>query len=128
MAELGFVKKVAEHTGVAEDRAVALTEATLGTLAARLSGGEAADLAERVPEEFRPLLIRGQEDAEPLSFDDFAARVAEQAGVPADVARRGVGAVLQAMHTTTGQREFDEFMAQLPKEFAQAARAVPQRG
>ena len=128
MAELAFVKKVAEQAGVAEDRAVALTEATLRTLAVRLSGGEAADLAHRVPEEFRPLLIRVQETAEPLSFDDFVARVAEQAEVPVEVARRGVGGVLRAMHTTVGQRGFDEFLAQLPKEFAQVARAVPQRG
>jgi uncharacterized protein (DUF2267 family) len=128
MAELAFVKKVAEQAGVAEDRATALTEATLRTLAARLSGGEAADLADRVPERFRPLLIKIQENAEPLSFDDFVARVAEQAEVPTDVAARGVGGVLRAMHTTAGQREFDEFMAQLPKDFGQAGRAMPQRG
>src|SRR5262249_46893999 len=115
MAQLAFVKKVAEQTGVADGQAVALTEATLRTLAARLSGGEAADLADRVPEEFRPLLITAQESPEPLSFNDFAVRVAEQAGVPVEVAGRGVGAVLRAMQTTTGRREFDEFMAQLPK-------------
>jgi uncharacterized protein (DUF2267 family) len=128
MAELAFVKKVAEQAEVAEDRAVALTEATMRALAARLSGGEAADLADRVPEQFRPLLIKIEEDAEPLSFDEFVARVAEQAEVPVDIARRGVGAVLRAMHTTAGRREFDEMMAQLPKEFGQAVRAVPQRG
>ena len=128
MAELAFVKKVAEQAGVAEDRAVALTEATLRTLAVRLSAGEAADLADRVPEQFRPLLIRIEETPEPLSFDDFVSRVAEQAEVSVEVAARGVGGVFRAMHTTAGQREFDEFLAQLPKEFGQAARAVPQRG
>lgn len=127
MAELSFIDKVAERTQVPEERAVALTEATLGTLATRLSAGAAADLADRVPERFRPLLIGFEEDPEPFSFDEFVARVAARAGVPADLARRGVGAVLRAMHTTVGQREFDEFMSQLPREFAQAVQAVPGR-
>jgi uncharacterized protein (DUF2267 family) len=101
MAELKFIDKVAERAQVPEDRAAALTEATLRTLAARLSGGEAADLANRIPETLRPLLIKAQEDPEPLSFDEFVARVAAQAEVPDGVAKRGIGAVLQAMHTAT---------------------------
>jgi uncharacterized protein (DUF2267 family) len=125
MAELKFIDKVAERAQVSNDRAVALTEATLRTLAARLSGGEAADVADRIPEQLRPLLIKFEEDPEPLSFDEFVARVAEDAEVSGDVARRGIRAVLQAMHTTLGQREFDEFMAQLPKEFGQVAQVVP---
>jgi uncharacterized protein (DUF2267 family) len=125
MAELRFIDKVAERAQVPEDRAVALTEATLRTLAARVSGGEAADLADRIPEPLRPLLVKIEEEPEPLSFDEFVARVATQAGVPHDIAQRGVGAVLQAMHTTVGQREFDEFMSQLPKEFGQVAQVVP---
>jgi uncharacterized protein (DUF2267 family) len=125
MAELSFIDKVAERAQVSEERAAALTEATLRTLAARLSGGEAADLADRIPEQFRAFLIKIQEDPEPFSFDEFVARVAAQAGVSDETAKRAAGAVLQAMHTTVGQREFDEFMAQLPKEFGQVAQAVP---
>jgi uncharacterized protein (DUF2267 family) len=125
MAELKFIDKVAERAQVPENRATALTEATLRTLAARLSAGEAADLADRIPEQLRPLLVKFEEDPEPLSFDEFVARVAAQAEVSDDVAKRGVRAVLQAMHTTIGQREFDEFMAQLPKEFRQVAQVVP---
>jgi uncharacterized protein (DUF2267 family) len=125
MAELTFIDKVAERAHVSEDRAAALTEATLRTLAARLSAGEAADLANRVPEQLRPLLIKVEEDPEPLSFDEFIARVAAQAEVSDDIAKRGLRGVLQAMHTTVGQREFDEFMAQLPKEFGQVAQVVP---
>jgi uncharacterized protein (DUF2267 family) len=125
MAELSFTKKVAERAQVSEDQALALTEATLRTLAARLSGGEAADVSDRIPEPFRPLLIKIQENPEVFSFDEFVARVGAQAGVSNDTAKRGVGAVLQAMHTTVGQREFDEFMAQLPKEFGQVAHVVP---
>jgi uncharacterized protein (DUF2267 family) len=125
MAELSFIKKVAERAQVSEEEAVALTEATLGTLGVRLSGGEAADVADRVPEPFRPLLIKVQENPVPFSFDEFVGRVAARAGVADDAARRAVSAVLQAMHTTVGQREFDEFMAQLPKEFGQVAHVTP---
>jgi uncharacterized protein (DUF2267 family) len=127
MAQLSFIDKVAERARVPDDQAAALTEATLRTLAARLSGGEAADLADRVPEPLRPLLIKAEEDAQPFSFDEFIDRVAADAAVPGETARRGVGAVLQAMHTTAGQREFDEFLSQLPVEFGQLVSAASRR-
>src|SRR5215813_2385951 len=125
MAELSFIDKVAERAQVSEEQAAALTEATLRTLGLRLSGGEAADVSDRIPEPLRAFLIKAEENPEPFSFDEFVARVSVQAGVSIDTARRAVGAVLQAMHTTVGQREFDEFVAQLPKEFGQVAHVVP---
>jgi uncharacterized protein (DUF2267 family) len=42
MAQLRFIDKVAERAHVPEDQAVALTEATLRTLAARLNGARPA--------------------------------------------------------------------------------------
>jgi uncharacterized protein (DUF2267 family) len=67
MAELAFIDKVAERTGVPEDTARLLTEGTLATLAARISGGEAEDLAERVPDQHRPYLTKLTEPAVPFS-------------------------------------------------------------
>jgi uncharacterized protein (DUF2267 family) len=67
MAELAFIDKAAERAEVPEDTARLLTEGTLLTLAARISGGEAEDLAERVPDQLRPYLIKLTEPAVPFS-------------------------------------------------------------
>lgn len=117
MAELAFIDKVAERAGVPEDRAAALTEATLRTLAERLTAGEADDLPAHLPDRFRALLIRSQEPAPDFPFDEFVHRVTERAGVPRDVAERGIGAVLQVMHDVVGHKEFRDVMSQLPREF-----------
>lgn len=44
-----FISSVAQRTGLFEGDAVALTRATLTTLAERISGDEARDLAARLP-------------------------------------------------------------------------------
>jgi uncharacterized protein (DUF2267 family) len=119
MAELAFIDKVAERAGVPEDTARLLTEGTLLTLAARISGGEADDLAERVPDPLRPYLIKLTEPAVPFSYDEFMRRVAEHAGVDRPTAERGVAAVLSALHQTVGHKEFTDAMSQLPREFDQ---------
>jgi uncharacterized protein (DUF2267 family) len=125
MAELRFIDEVAERAGVPEHQAAALTEATLRTLADRISGGEAADLADRVPDPLRPFLIKAREAPAAFPFDEFIRRVAGAAGVSGDVAKRGVGAVLQVLHPMVGHREFEEFMAQLPGDFGQVVSTEP---
>lgn len=117
MAELKFIDKVAERAGVPEDTAALITEGTLLTLAARISGGEAEDLADRVPDQLRPYLVKLTEPAVPFSYDEFIRRVAEHAGVDRPTAERGVAAVLSALHQTVGHKEFSDAMAQLPKDF-----------
>ena len=117
MAELAFIDKVAERAEVSEDTARLLTEGTLLTLVARISGGEAEDLAERVPDQFRPYLIKLTEPAVPFSYDEFMLRVAEYAGVDLLTAERGVAAVFSVLHVTVGHKEFTDAMAQLPKAF-----------
>jgi uncharacterized protein (DUF2267 family) len=126
MAELKFVETVAERAHVPEDQAASLTEATLRTLTERITAGEADDLTPRLPDQFRPFLIKFPEPAERFSLDEFIHRVAERAGVERDTAQRGVRAVLQTMHPLVGAREFDEVMSQLPREFGELAQ-VPYR-
>lgn len=125
MAELKFFDKVAARAGVPAETAQSLTEATLQTLAERISGGEAADLADHVAAELRPLLIKGTEDPEVFGYDEFLRRVAERARVPDDVAERGVRAVLQTLHRVVGHTEFEEAMAQLPADLRALAEPVP---
>jgi uncharacterized protein (DUF2267 family) len=127
VAELKFFERVAERAGVSPELAEPLTEATLGTLTERISGGEAGDLAARMPDQLRGYLIKNQEMPDPFSFDEFVRRVTVRAEVDPDVAQRGIQAVLQLMPSMVGQREFDEALAQLPREFWQLAQTTPGR-
>ncbi|PWU50164.1 DUF2267 domain-containing protein [Micromonospora globispora] len=126
MAELGFFEKVAARAGVSAQTAQSLTEATLRTLAERISGGQAADLADHVAHELRPLLARARpEEPEVFAYDEFLRRVADRAGVEEAVAERGAGAVLQTLHRVVGPDEFQDAMAQLPTEVQALAQPVP---
>ena len=125
MAELGFVDKVAARAGVPPETARSLAEATLGTLAQRLSGGESAALAGHVADELSPLLVKGAEEPEVFGYDEFLRRVAERAGVDRGAAERGVRAVLQTLHRVVGHREFEDVMAQLPADLGALAQPLP---
>lgn len=126
MAELEFVAKVAGRAGVPVETARSLTEATLRTLAERISGGEAADLADHVAHELRPLLARARpEEPEAFGYDEFLRRVADRAGTAPDVAERGARAVLQTLHRVVGHTEFEQALAQLPREIGALAQPVP---
>ncbi|KKJ93508.1 DUF2267 domain-containing protein [Micromonospora sp. HK10] len=126
MAELEFFEKVAARAGVPADTARSLTEATLRTLGERISGGQAADLADHVAHELRPLLSRARsEEPEAFGPEEFLRRVAERAGQPPEAAERGVRAVLQTLHRVVGHRKFEGALAQLPREIGALAQPVP---
>ncbi|QGN48647.1 DUF2267 domain-containing protein [Micromonospora sp. WMMD558] len=125
MAELQFFEKVAARAGVASDTARSLTEATLRTLAERISGGEAAELADHVAYELRDCLVKGTEEPEVFAYDEFLRRVGERAGVDQDLAERGVEAVLQTLPRVVGHGEFEDALAQLPTELQALAQPVP---
>ncbi|BCB75974.1 hypothetical protein GCM10022251_55560 [Phytohabitans flavus] len=119
--ELAFIQKVAEWTGTTTDVAEALTEATLRTLTQRISGGEAAELADRVPDELRPYLTKAQEPPEPFPYQEFIRRIGEYANVDLATAESGVEAVLHALRDVVGYKEFMDAMAQLPQDLGRLA-------
>ncbi|MFC0533678.1 DUF2267 domain-containing protein [Phytohabitans kaempferiae] len=121
MTELAFIQKVAEWTDTTTDVAEALTEATLRTLAQRISGGEAGDLANRMPDELRPYILKAQEYPEAFPYEEFIRRVAEATNVDPGTAERGVAAVLHATRDVVGYKEFMDTLAQLPKDLANLA-------
>jgi len=118
---LAFIHKVAEWTGTTTDVAEALSEGTLRTLAQRISGGEAEDLAGRMPDELRPYLVKSQEQAEAFPYEEFIRRVAAAVDVDLATAEAGVVAVLHAMRDVVGYKEFMDTVAQLPKDLANLA-------
>jgi uncharacterized protein (DUF2267 family) len=112
-----FMTKVGQRADTSLEAAEALTAATLQTLAERISGGEAADLAAQLPTELKPHLTGSEEPAERFGKDEFIRRVAERAGTDPDRARAGVRAVFATIREAVTPGEVDDITAQLPQEF-----------
>jgi uncharacterized protein (DUF2267 family) len=87
------VTLVSQHAEVGLESAERATRAVLQTLAERIAGGEARDLAERLPPQLAPWLAT-DEPAERFSMDEFIRRVAQRERHP-DAAREHAGAVMQ---------------------------------
>jgi uncharacterized protein (DUF2267 family) len=112
-----FIALVSERTGLFEGEAVALTRATLATLAERISGGEARDLAAQLPGPLQDALLPTKEEAEAFSFDEFVRRVAERSGDDANPSESDVFAVMATLRDAVTPGEFDDVLSQLPSEF-----------
>lgn len=113
-----FIDAVADRANVAPDRAQILARATLQTLAERLSGGEAQDLAAELPEPLRhPLRAPIDKTPERFGVEEFVRRTAGRVGVDAEQAKNGVRAVLTTVSEAVSGGEFRDVMSQLPKEY-----------
>jgi uncharacterized protein (DUF2267 family) len=122
-----FIEKVSERMGGSLGQAEAVTQATLLTLAERITGGEARDLAGQLPEQLREFLDKKEEPAEAFDLNEFVRRVSLRAGVDRDTAGKGVRAVFQTLHGAVSTGEFEDVMAQLPKEFQNLVPTVTKR-
>lgn len=122
-----FIDSVARRSGTSPTQAEALTRATLRTLAERLTGGEARDLAAQLPREFREDLCGAPEPAERFGFGEFLQRVSARAGIDITGADRSVVAVFKTICADITSDEFDDIMAQLPEEFPDVREPVGAR-
>jgi uncharacterized protein (DUF2267 family) len=99
------------------ERATRVARVVLETLGGRLAGGEPSDLAAQLPEEIGRHL-KGKEEVEKLSLDDFFPEVSS--GIGADLpdaihqARQWSRCLTEAV--TSG--EIDEVRQQLPEAYA----------
>lgn len=109
----------------AVDDPESITEAALETLGETLSGGQAADVAEWLPDRYAETIREaGDEGAESLSYDAFLERVRERdAESGADGGDRGndaiqarAGAVADAVAEAVPHDEQLELRSQLPDE------------
>jgi uncharacterized protein (DUF2267 family) len=114
-----FITKVGGRADVSLENAGAVAAATLRTLAERISGGEARDLAAQLPKELQPHLTEVEEAAQRFDVDEFVHRVAERSGLTPDRARKGIQAVFATIGEAVTAGELDDIMAQLPKSYAQ---------
>jgi uncharacterized protein (DUF2267 family) len=112
-----FIDTVAQRVSVPSEQAVDLTRATLETLADRITGGEALDLAAQLPKPLRGTLRKGGEAAARFGAQEFVRRVAERAAVDEATARNGVRTVFATLHDAITGGEFDDVMSQLPREY-----------
>ncbi|WP_233512416.1 DUF2267 domain-containing protein [Micromonospora deserti] len=127
-----FIQSVAARPAVPPTQAEPITRATLETLAERISGGQARDLAARLPQELREHLGKPGEDAEPFGLADFLERVRSRAAMDLRSATDGARAVLDTLREAAGGKEYGDVVAQLPAEFWQltgpaATRLEPRR-
>lgn len=120
-----FINRVATYADVSEEQAATLTRATLSTLADRISGGEAQDLAAQVPAPLQSAVASSQENAEAFDFGEFIQRTAEAAGTDTGVAERAVDAVFVTLREAVTPGEFDDVLSQLPSDFHRLGTSQP---
>jgi uncharacterized protein (DUF2267 family) len=112
-----FLESVTVRGRLSPQQAERLTEATLTVLADRISAGEAEDLAAQLPKGVRDWLVSKEEPAQKFDLEEFIRRVSERAAVDLDAATRGAWAVLSTIRRAVTTGEFEDMLAQLPKEF-----------
>ena len=100
------------------EMAETLIRATLQVLAQRISGGEARDIARQLAPPLDEWLQPESEKAEPFDLEVFVQRVAHRALVDFDAARAGVRAVFRTLREAVTGAEFQDVLAQLPREYA----------
>ncbi|MEA2289988.1 MAG: hypothetical protein QOD55_1985 [Solirubrobacteraceae bacterium] len=112
-----FVTTVEREAGILRPEARRAVRAALETLAERLTGGEARDLADRLPEQLRPFVADGEEP-EPFGIEEYLHRVARREEVDEATAARHALAVFTALGRAVGRDEVHDMAAELPKDFA----------
>ncbi len=95
------------------------TRATLETLAERLSGGEADDLASQLPRGIAEYL-RTEFAGEGMRFsvEEFFERVSQREGVDLPRSIYHAQAVIAVLYEAVSPGEMDDVRAQLPSEYA----------
>jgi uncharacterized protein (DUF2267 family) len=112
-----FLTEVERLTGLTREEAERATQATLRTLAERITGGEARAIAPHLPRELRACLDAADEKAERFDHDEFLARVARREGVDREAAEDHARAVFRVLGMAVAPGELYDMAAQLPKDF-----------
>jgi uncharacterized protein (DUF2267 family) len=120
-----FIDSVARRSGTSPQQAEALTRATLRTLAERIGGGEARDLAVQLPEELRAYIFVPDESADRFGLDIFVERVSGRAEVDNPQAEAGVRAVFETLREAVTPGEYDEIISHLPAQFWEITEPMP---
>ena len=121
-----FVEAVSRRAELPTEQAATIARATLQTLAERVTGTEAADLAAQLPDELSGYLAAPVGGARPAGGAvQFLRRVADRAAVDPAVAEVGVRAVLSTLREAVTVGEFQDLVGQLPKGFDAMVDPIP---
>jgi uncharacterized protein (DUF2267 family) len=119
-----FLEAVAKRAELPPTEAANVIRATLNTLAERISGGQARDLATQLPEEIRGHLHKEDEFAERLDLVEFLNEVRARGGVDDQRAAEGARAVLTTVRDAVSAKEFEDLESELPKDIRQLLHPV----
>lgn len=112
-----FAGQVQARAGMASKReAAAAIRATLMTLAERLYGRGADDLASRLPAELG-WYMRQMKNREAFGMDEFFRRAAEREGADLAEAVFHARVVMEVLGEAVSRGEMEEVRAQLPEEY-----------
>ena len=116
-----FIAQVERRTGLdSRDAAIRATSAALETLAERLAGGEAKDLASQLPPEIGAYLQQPFAGAgEPFSLDEFFQRVSNREGVSLADATYHARIIIALISEVVTMGEIENVRSQLPTNFRQ---------
>ena len=116
-----FIGQVQHHARLrSRGDAELATRATLETLAERLAGGEAEDLASQLPRGLAGYLRTALAGAGVhFSMEEFFRRVSEREGVDLPKAIYHARAVIAVLYEAVSPGEMADVRAQLPAEFSQ---------
>lgn len=121
-----FVEAVSRRAELPTEQAATIARATLQTLAERVTGAEAADLAAQLPDELSGYLTAPAGGPRPTGGAvQFLHRVADRAAVDPAVAEVGVRAVLSTLREAVTVGEFQDLVGQLPKGFDAMVDPIP---
>lgn len=113
-----FYRAVAERTMLSKGEAADLTRSVLEVLAMRVSPGEVRHPIRQLPEELVDSVRWTIKAPERIDLDELIQRVSSRTGLNKTETTAGVEAVLQTLREGVDRKEFDDFMSQLPSEFA----------
>ncbi|HEM61165.1 MAG TPA: DUF2267 domain-containing protein [Chloroflexi bacterium] len=112
-----FVGQVQHRARLAtEGEAVRAVRATLNTLAERLFGNEAENLAAQSPREIGHY-AREMDKSESFDVDEFFRRVAEREELDLPVSMYHAQAVISVLEDAVSKGEMDDVRAQLPDDY-----------
>ncbi|MCW3842046.1 DUF2267 domain-containing protein [Micromonospora yasonensis] len=120
MNQTEFIRSVAAKPKISPAQAEPITRATLETLAERITGGQARDLASQLPEELKACVSSSAGvNPEPFGLPEFLERVQARAAVDLQAATDGARAVFDTLRETISAKEYGDMIDQLPEEFWQ---------
>jgi uncharacterized protein (DUF2267 family) len=112
-----FLTIVERQAGLDRPEAERAVKATLQTLAERITGGEADDLAAFLPRELRAYLTPAVEAAEAFDLPEFLRRVAVRESVDEHTALEHAMAVFVAIGAAVAPGEVHDMASQLPRDY-----------